>query len=54
MTTRHCDECRHYNYMHTKDDEVCNKNHHPRFYVPKSPMDKNWGWKKKCKDFEQR
>jgi hypothetical protein len=32
----------------------CGKGHKPRFYLPKigNPYFTNWGWKRKCNDFE--
>lgn len=30
----------------------CEAGHRPRFYVPRSPYDDSWGWKRKCADFD--
>ena len=57
MKARHCDECCHFDL---KEDEfgrpippVCLKGHRPRFYMPKGPMDGDWGYKRRCEDFEE-
>jgi len=52
--TRHCDECHHFRGFEINDlkNPVCKLNHRPKFYLPKSTLDPNWGWKKKCKDFQ--
>ena len=51
MKTRHCDECRH--KIPGLTVMQCSKGHKPRFHVPSSdPRDTDWGWKRKCKDFE--
>ena len=34
-------------------DPTCLKNHKPRFYLPRSVMDMNCGYKRKCADFEE-
>ena len=50
--TRHCDECRHYSPsfagMH------CARGHHPRFYNPGHAHDTDYGWKRKCVDFQEK
>ncbi len=50
MKTHHCDECAHHNFL--RDEPVCSKGHKPRFYVPRSSLDRDAGWKRKCADFE--
>jgi len=50
MKTHHCDECAHHNFL--RDEPVCSKGHKPRFYVPRSYLDRDAGWKRKCADFE--
>ena len=57
MKVNHCEECKNWLFIETKDikkirNESCNKGHKPRFYKPYSGLDQNWGWKKRCKDFE--
>ena len=52
MKTRHCEECK---FFHTdRFDTKCLKLHTLRFYKPKHPRDSDWGWKRKCEDFEVR
>ena len=51
MKTRRCDECKW--YAANLNEHVCRKQHFPRFYMPKGPMDLNYGWKRKCEDFEE-
>jgi hypothetical protein len=56
MKTQQCDECRHFGEFWLRGNgytNPCTQGHHPRFYRPKNPMDTTWGWKKKCKDFEE-
>ena len=52
------DECAHhtlkfYSYRGSEPFDVlrCGKGHKPRFYLPRSPLDFNFGWKKVCGDF---
>ena len=55
MKTRHCDECRHRNrFVEGDRNNVCKKGHNPRFYQPISALDTNYGWKRKCTDFEEK
>jgi hypothetical protein len=28
--------------------------HRPRFYKPRHEGDTNWGWRRRCEDFEER
>lgn len=55
MKTKHCDECLH---SYTRDWDLrlyCNKGHKPKFYAPKDISQSvrgNFGWKRKCEDFE--
>ena len=57
MKTKHCDECLH---SYTRDWDLrlyCNKGHKPRFYAPKTiskAQRGDFGWKRKCKDFDGR
>ena len=54
--TRHCEECQHRiwsaEYANTPKHLQCWKGHAPRFYMPQSPIDQDWGWKRKCHDYE--
>ena len=51
MKTRHCDECRH--QVPFLIAMKCANGHRPRFYAPNSdPSDTEWGYKRKCADFE--
>lgn len=48
MTKRasQCDQCT--NWTGTLP---CRAGHRPRHYVPRSPVDDEWGWKRRCADF---
>ena len=54
--TRHCEACQHRiwseEYANTPKALQCAKGHAPRFYNPTSPIDQEWGWKRKCHDYE--
>ena len=55
---RHCDECEHYQpicgtYYGGKDDPLCDLGHKPRWYRPRSPVDDQWGHKRRCDDFKE-
>lgn len=56
MQTRNCDECK---YSYQRDWKIglfCEKGHKPRFYSPKTitqAQHGDFGWKRKCEDFEQ-
>ncbi len=54
MKTRHCDECTHCD-MRPIGGMTCEKGHKPRFYMPrdKYPYCNNWGWKRKCADYDE-
>lgn len=54
--TVHCSECVHFALKPVFKASVaeCASGHSPRFYAPKSPLDKDWGWKRKCNDFERK
>lgn len=54
MKAKHCDECKHFNDEDVPGTKVCWKNHHPRWYVQKYILDTDWGYKKKCKDYEEK
>ena len=32
----------------------CNRGHSPRFYMPKSPVDTGYGYKRACNDFSKK
>lgn len=34
--------------------QICSKGHKPRFYMPRDELDLDWGWKRKCTDFQER
>lgn len=50
MKAAHCDECKW--FAQETYEHVCRKQHYPRFYQPKHTRDSDWGWKRKCEDFE--
>ena len=56
METRHCDECRHYNDEDVPGANVCEKGHKPRWYSQRNdnPHDLDYGYKRKCADYEER
>ena len=33
---------------------ACMQAHRPRFYTPRPETDPDWGWKRRCSDFERR
>ena len=33
---------------------ACMQAHRPRFYTPRTETDPDWGWKRRCSDFERR
>ena len=54
----HCDECKHFctydedpEGSPVRPSETCRKGHRPKFYNPTSPVDTNWGYKRRCSDF---
>ena len=53
--TRHCEECQYRiwseEYANTPKHLQCGKGHAPRFFMPQSPIDQDWGWKRKCHDY---
>lgn len=50
IKTRHCDECRFHKVV-IGNELACEYDHKPRWYSPKSPMDQNYGWKRKCAEY---
>jgi hypothetical protein len=54
MKTRNCSDCA--KADHTTYKLRCTVGHKPRFYLPREPYPHcgdDWGWKKKCADFEE-
>jgi hypothetical protein len=52
MKAKQCDEC---NLWERLPCEFrCNAGHKPRFYLPKSPIDSDFGWKRVCADFSKK
>lgn len=51
---KQCDECKHFSVGLDGIDPFCKKWHKPRFYLPKSLIDLNFGWKRRCDDFEEK
>lgn len=49
--TRQCAECQRFEYDIHANEAECEKGHKMRFFMPKGPMDFNYGWKRKCDDF---
>lgn len=47
--THDCQECKHHDF--SGDKLKCLEGHKPRFFTPRSPVDDNWGWKRRCEDF---
>lgn len=50
---QHCDECRYWHGFVGIPGERCDKGHQPRFYMPRGPMDQEFGYKRRCADYEQ-
>lgn len=52
---KHCDECQWFMpQVISKDEFRCGMGHSARFYVPKHPRDTDWGWKRRCENFNPR
>jgi len=49
---RHCEKCKHMRWVDPGFELECKIGHRTRFHTPKSPRDTDWGWKRKCSDFE--
>ena len=54
---KQCDQCISFNmdvvdFLPLPVDQLCEKHHRPKFYLPRSPMCELWGWKRRCSDFE--
>lgn len=43
-----CSDCRHWRPLVSE----CRKGHKPRFYLPRTPLDRAWGHKRRCGEFE--
>lgn len=55
MPASHCEECEHCVLeLLTEMKMVCEAGHKPRFYLPRTPDDTEYGWKRVCDDFEPR
>lgn len=55
MSVKHCDSCQH--FVANREGEcspICSKGHSPTFKMPRSPVDLDYGYRRNCKDFEQR
>lgn len=56
QSAKNCDECesRKYEYHGKKRGEVfvCKKGHKPRFYMPKSALDSDFGYRRICTDYQ--
>lgn len=50
--TRHCDDCVFFSYDPNANEAECEKGHKLRFFLPKSAVDFDYGWKRKCSDYE--
>ena len=48
---KQCIECRFFFDDAIDLDPVCAHGHQLRFYVPKNSHDKDWGWKRRCDEF---
>ena len=51
--TKHCDECAYFNYDLVPGKPLCEKGHKPRWYGQKAVYDTDWGYKRRCDDFEK-
>ena len=51
--TRWCDGCVWWVWIYgfVNKRGMCLKGHRPRFYMPRGPMDMEWGFKRRCADF---
>lgn len=56
MTERakNCCECKHWKVDHFHTGGVCLRGHRPRFYKPRHESDTDWGWRRRCADYEAR
>lgn len=52
MKARFCAECKHFN-VDLLGDAYCIKKYTLRFYPPKSPIDTNWGYKRRCWSYKE-
>jgi hypothetical protein len=53
VKTQQCYQCAHRNFE-AELDSICDKGHKPKFFIPRSALDQNYGWKRKCADYEER
>lgn len=51
---KHCDDCRFGEMREERQTAVllCAHGHKPPFVLPSSPVCEDWGWMRRCKDFE--
>jgi len=52
--TAYCLDCKHRDLDDERGALTCRKGHKPRFYAPRAPNAVDWGWKRRCADFESR
>lgn len=53
MKTKLCSECENFKFVTRQN--VCQKKHKPRFYLPPPYQYSDfWGYKRKCTDFEEK
>ena len=48
--TKNCEHCS--NGSYPDGDLICVSGHKPRFYKPAGTLDQDYGWKRKCADFD--
>lgn len=60
LPVRNCDECKYFDDGEVDDSgnnfirkPSCTKGFRPRFFVPRSPVDINFGFKSRCPAFEK-
>lgn len=49
-TVKYCYRCSKSNYL--DGNLICSDGHRPRFYKPTGTLDQDYGWKRKCADFD--
>jgi hypothetical protein len=50
--TRKCDDYSHGHWNPVNGTLICAKGHKPRFYKPLYVGDDNWGWKRRCENYQ--
>lgn len=53
LPTRYCDTCTHFRYAQD-DGPICKKGYNPKFFKPRVMLNDDWGYKRRCEDFEDR